>query len=369
MSEFAERRVPEYKVKVDGGELSKEDTLMLQVVRVDLRRQAPASLEIQFNNQEGSYDSKDQFGPGKTVSVEIGYTAGQKPMSLFEGETLGTSVKLAENGPRLFVMRAFDNLHRMTRGRKTKTYLEQKFSDIVAEVCGGHGLSPDSDDTKFKRDYVIQHNQTDLDFIRGIAGWLDYDLHIRHGGEGKGKLRFKKPEVQGSPEITAVYESPNTSSDSELFLRKFDARQSLSRVVSEVVVRGWNPGDKKEIVGRATSSDVYGQMGGGDSGASAVASAWGETERQIVDYKVFTQEEADEIAKTKINEYARAFLRADMEIQGDARLHPGMVFAVKNVGDKLDGNYFIEQATHTFGSKVKQGGGYTTRVIASRCGW
>lgn len=368
MSE-GERRVPDYAVSIDGSELSNEEKLKLQVVKIDLRRQSPASLEIQFNNQDGTFDGKDQFGPGKEVSVKIGYTQGQQPMPLFKGETLGTTVKLAENGPRMFNMRAFDFLHRMTRGRKTRTFLEQKFSEIVGQVCSDHGLNPDSDDTKFKRDYVIQHNQTDLDFIRGIAGWLDYDLHIRHGGDGAGKLRFKKPEVQGSPVITAVYESPNTSSDSELFLRKFDARQSLSRVVSEVVVRGWNPGDKKEIVGRATSSDVYGQMGGGDSSASAVATAWGETERQIVDYKVFTQEEADEIAKTKINEYARAFLRADMEIEGDARLHPGMVFAVKNVGDKLDGNYFIEQATHTFGSKVKQGGGYTTRVIASRCGW
>lgn len=368
MSELA-RRVPEYVISVDGGELSNEDKLALQVVTVDLRRQAPASVEIQFNNQNGTFDGRDEFGPGKEVAVKLGYTVGQRPMPVFKGETIGTTVKLAQNGPRLFVMRAFDFLHRFTRGRKTRTFLEQKFSDIVSQVCTDNKVSADAEDTRFKRDYVIQHNQTDLDFIRGIAGWLDYDLHIRHDDGQSKTVRFKKPEVQGSPVLTAVYEQPNVNSDSEVFLRKFDARQSLSRVVSEVVVRGWNPGQKKEIVGRATSGDVYGSMGGGDSGAGAVSQAWGETERQIVDYKVFTQDEADEIAKTKINEYARAFLRADIEIEGDARLHPGMIIGVKKAGPKIDGNYFIEQATHTFTSKVQQSGGYTTRVIASRCGW
>ncbi|MCB9527963.1 MAG: contractile injection system protein, VgrG/Pvc8 family [bacterium] len=363
------KRVPDYAVTVDGKELTNDDKLNLQVIQVDLRRQAPASLELQFDNQDGTYDGRPEFGPGKEVSVKLGYTTGQTPKPVFKGETIGTTVKLAQNGPRFFVMRAFDFLHRLTRGRKTRTFLEQKFSEIVGQVCTDHGLTADSDDTKFKRDYVIQHNQTDLDFIRGIAGWLDYDLHIRHDSGSSNSLRFKKPEVSGSAVLTAVYEQPNVNSDTEVFLRKFDARQSLSRVVSEVVVRGWNPGQKKEIVGRATSSDVYGSMGGGSSGAGAVSQAWGETERQIVDYKVFTQEEADEIAKTKINEYARAFLRADIEIQGDPRLHPGMIIAIKRAGSKLDGDYFIEQATHTFSSKVQQSGGYVTRVIASRCGW
>jgi phage protein D len=363
------RRVPDYAVKVGGQELSNEDKLALQVIHVDLRRQAPASLELQFNNQGGTFDGRSEFGPGNEVAVSLGYTTGQTPKPVFKGETIGTTVKLAQNGPRLFVMRAFDFLHRMTRGRKTRTFLEQKFSEIVGQVCTDHGLTPDSDDTKFKRDYVIQHNQTDLDFIRGIAGWIDYDLHIRHDSGSSNSLRFKKPEVSASAVLTAVYEQPNVNSDSEVFLRKFDARQSLSRVVSEVVVRGWNPGQKKEIVGRAGASDVYGSMGGGSSSAGAVATAWGETERQIVDYKVFTQDEADEIAKTKINEYARSFLKADLEIQGDARLHPGMIIGVKKAGPKLDGDYFIEQAVHTFSSKVKQSGGYTTRVIASRCGW
>lgn len=359
--------VPEYTLKVGGTAIKDSDRRRLQSIKVDLRRQAPASVEVQFNNKEGTFDDRAEFGPGSEVSVDLGYTGPKGQKLVFTGDVIGTTVKLAENGPRIFVMRAFDALHRLTRGRKTRTFLEQPFSEIVKKVCTENHLTTDAEDTVFVRDYVIQHNQTDLDFLRGIAGWLDFDLRITHDSDPR-KVAFKAPEVSSNPVVTAVYEQPNVA-NGELFLRKFDARQSLSRVVSEVVVRGWNPGQKKEIVGRASSGKVRGTMGGQGSGADVVLEAWGETERQIVDYKVFTQEEADKIAETKLNEYARAFLRADMEIEGDARIHPGMLIKVQQAGKRMDGIYLIDQVTHIFLSKVQQSGGYTTRMIGSRCGW
>ncbi len=47
-----------------------------------------------------------------------------------------------------------------------------------------------------------------------------------------------------------------------------------------------------------------------------ITEKWGETDRQLVDYKVFSTEEADAVARTKINEYARTFIRADVELEG-----------------------------------------------------
>lgn len=359
-------QVPKFVVKLDGAAIEQADEQYLQLIKVDLRRQAPASVEIQFNNKAGDYGKGDKFSPGKAVDVQLGYTT-REPKSVFHGEIIGTMIKVAENGPRVFTLRAFDLLHKLTRGRKTRTFLQQKFSDIVGQVSQEGGLTADAEDTQFQRDYVIQHNQTDLDFLRGIAGWLDYDFCIDHTQDASKTLRFKPPDVGGDAAVVAAYENPKLPD--EVYLRKFDVRQSLARVVSEVVVRGWNPAQKAEIVGRASASDIYGNMGGQQSAADEVIAQWGETERQLTDYKVFSQEEADAIAKTKINEYARTFLRADMEIQGDARLHPGRLVQVKLVGERYDGLYLIESATHIFKAKVSAGGGYTTRVTAARCGW
>lgn len=358
--------VPTYAVKVNGTELPKIDDLHLQQITVELRRQAPASVELQFNNHEGKYDERDDLGPGSEIEVSLGYTDTEKT-KVYTGEIIGTVVRLQENGPRSFVVRSFDFLHRLTRGRKTRTFLEQKFSDIVKQVGQDHGLTVDAEDTAFVREYVIQHNQTDLDFSRGIAGWLDFDLHVRHLEDAK-KLRFKKPDVASDPVMTAVYEKADFAAG-ETALRRFDGRQSLARVVSEVVVRGWDPKTKKEIIGTAAASDIYGKMGGETSALQEVADKWGETERQLVDYKVFTTDEAKKIALTKINEYARTFIRADIEVQGCPAVHPGSVVKFTRVGPRMDGLYFVESVTHLFTSPVGPGGGYTTRLIAQRCAW
>ena len=363
---MADTWVPEYKVRLNGQELPQADDANLQAVTIELRRQAPASVELQFNNHDGSYDKRDELGPGGKVEVQLGYTDGG-PKRVFEGEIVGTRVKLAENGPRVFVAQAFDAVHKLTRGRKTRTFLNQKFSEIVTQVARDKGLTVDAEDTAFLREYVVQHNQTDLDFCRGIAGWLDFDLCIDHTVDPQ-KLRFKAPQVAASPEITAVYDNPNVS-NAEVHLRRFDGRQSLARVVTEVIVRGWDPAQKKEIIGKAQTSQLYDSRQGQTSAPQEVSESWGETERQLVDYKVFSQQEADKIALTKLNEYARTFLRADVEVQGNPKIRPGVVVKLQKIGERFDGHYLVESATHLFTSKVGAKHGYTTRFIAERCGW
>ncbi len=366
-------KVPKYKVHVNGQELTGADDANLQAITVDLRRQAPASVELQFNNESGSYDEHEGLQPGSTVEVSLGYEDdGQgaphdKLTKVFEGEIIGTALKVVDNGPRTLFVRAFDYLHRLTRGRKTKTFLDQKFSDILSQVAQERGITPDAEDTAFVREYVIQHNQTDLDFVRGIAGWLDFDLHIRHLEDAK-KLRFKAPEVGAGPTVKAVYEKPDIPAG-DTYLRKFDGRQSLARVVSEVVVRGWDPKQKREIVGTAPLAQLYDKMGVTASGPEEIADKWGETDRQLVDYKVFSQEEADKVARTKLNEYARSFIRANVEIQGHSQVHPGSIVEIARIGPRYDGPYFVEKCSHHFTSRVDVAGGYTTRFVAARCGW
>ncbi|MFN3203004.1 MAG: phage late control D family protein [Bradymonadia bacterium] len=359
-------RVPDYKIKVNGSELPQEDRVNVQEIFVDLRRQAPASVEIQLNNHEGTYDEREDLAPGAQISVELGYQD-DSTTQVFEGEIIGTQVKAKQNGPRVFLIRAFDYSHRLTRGRKQRNFNSQKFSDLVTTLAQEVGLTPDVEDTQFNREYVAQHNQTNLDFVRGMAGWLDFDLCIRHLEDPK-KLRFKPPELSAAEAVTVVYENPNLQNN-ELHLKKFDGRQSLARVVSHVTVRGWNPGGKAAYIGRAGPDKLYDEMSGDSSAVQMVLDKWGETERQIVDCKVFSQEEADKIAECKLNEYARTFIRVDMEVQGSTLPYPGCTVKAERVGPRYDGKYFVDSVHHIFTSKVGASHGYTTRFIASRCAW
>ncbi len=357
------REVPEIKIS----QLDDDQQRDLQVVKVDLRRQAPASLEVRFNNESGEYGKVDgPLASGGPITVKAGFLGGE-PKPIFHGEILSGVVSGGGSDTRTFTARSFDLMYRMTGERKTRTFLEQKFLDVFSTIAGDHGLSPDTsegqpstDITSLKRDYIIQHNQTDLDFLRGLAGWFDFDLCIDHTQDSSKTLRFRAPQVGADAVVTAAYNAPPTGG---LLLRRFDISQTLSRVVEKVIVRGWNPGDKAEIVGEASGS-LYDDMG--DTPSTSMVSG---QSRQVTDYKPFTIEEANFVAKCKLNEYARTFLRAEMEVTGDARLQPGFIIEVTEVGDKFDGKYFIEEATHVFRSKVSDASGYITRLVASRCGW
>src|SRR5262245_29369144 len=60
------------------------------------------------------------FSLGNTVEVKLGY--GDKLDTLFKGEIVGIEPSYsADRLPRLQV-RCFDRLHRLTRGRKSRTY-------------------------------------------------------------------------------------------------------------------------------------------------------------------------------------------------------------------------------------------------------
>ena len=361
--------VPQFLVKIGGVELPADLAAHLQNVTIDLRRQAPASCEAQFNNHEGTFDGRADLGPGTKIEVHLGYTKNQAlPLTrVFEGEIVGTQVRAQENGPRSYSIRAFDAAHKLTRGRNTRTFLNQKFSEIVQSVGQQAGLTVEAQSTNFQREYVVQNNQTDLDFARGIATWLDFDLCINHL-VNPSALLFNPANAAGDPEVTAIYNNPNPTAG-EVPLRRFDGRQSLARVVSEVVVRGWDPQKKQEIIGRAVQGAIASTMAGQSNAAQEVVQAWGETDRQLVDYKVFSVEEAEAIATAKINEYARTFIRADVEVQGHPKLRAGGIVKLGSVGERFDGHYLVEQVTHVFTSAVGPRSGYTTRFVGERCGW
>ena len=46
-----------------------------------------------------------------------------------------------------------------------------------------------------------------------------------------------------------------------------------------------------------------------------------------------------------------------------------LVVKLQKIGERFDGHYLVESATHLFTSKVGAKHGYTTRFIAERCGW
>jgi phage protein D len=76
------------------------------------------------------------------------------------------------------IVRGYDRRHRMQRARKTRTFVTQKDSDIASAVAREARLSVEAVDSTVIHDYVIQANQTDLEFLQERARRIQYEVFV-----------------------------------------------------------------------------------------------------------------------------------------------------------------------------------------------
>src|SRR5262249_1909505 len=99
--------------------------------------------------------------------------------AIFKGEITGLEPTYDHDLPSRVTVRALNRMHRLARGRKSRTFEGMTDQDIVTKICQEAGLSASCDaQTKIKHDHVYQGNQTDLEFIRQRAARLDYEVLV-----------------------------------------------------------------------------------------------------------------------------------------------------------------------------------------------
>src|SRR5262249_25048100 len=133
-------------------------------------------------------------------------------------------------------------------------YLNVSDKDIVDKICQRYSLTADygSAPPTTQYDHVYQHNQTDLEFLRLRAARIGFELFVNDT-----KLYFRKRDQSDS--------GIKLQCQAEGGLVGFMPRLSTANQVSEVRVRGYDPEQKKEIIGTAKpASSKLGDKTGSD---------------------------------------------------------------------------------------------------------
>ena len=127
------------------------------------------------------------------TDVEIdGQTGGDGELvNLIKGEVTSIEFEYDARGGRAIV-RGYDKSHRLAAGRKTATFQQVTYSDIASQIASDSGLTPEVDDTEGVFEHVFQVNQSNLDFLYGLARLANRDFRV----DGD-KLLFKKPVPSG----------------------------------------------------------------------------------------------------------------------------------------------------------------------------
>lgn len=291
-------------------------------------------------------DDQNLFSVGLTIEISLGYFDDLE--SLFIGEITGLEPEFnIEHQPTLTV-RGFDHSQRLCRNRKTRTFIQLKDSDIATQIAKDAGLTPVVTDSRVIHDYVLQANKTDFEFLFERASRIRYEFLVQ------GEEMVFKPTSNAEGEIAVL-----TMNDD---LLEFYPRLSVMQQVTETDVRGWNPRDKKTIVGIAKPGDEDSMMGGKSSGAGLLSSAFGVATGRLGDIPVANQAEADQIAQAYFNKSVLGLIIGEGICLGRTDLQVGKVVKIDGVGKRFSGPYYIKSLVHHYSANS----GYLTRFVIQR---
>ena len=283
---------------------------------------------------------------GKAIEVKMGY--GNDVKSLFFGDIMGISASLSPAEPPTLTIRAYDRRHKLETYSASRHFEKKTYTDIARDVAYAAGLSFKGDDSKVTHEYVEKFNQSDMAFLEKLAREINY--HVTVVGKN---LLFEPVANRESEIVTLTLEND---------LMDFSVDMSLALHTSEVIVRGWDPVEKKEIVGEAGSGTEETKMGGSASASQLYKKHFGPVAAEITNHPVRTKAEADQLAKARLNETALGLIEASGSIMGNTQLVPGKVIKITGAGNRFSGTYYVASATH----RIDHKNGYRTSFTARR---
>jgi uncharacterized protein len=343
--------VPSFELLINGSALDAETAAHVVSVSVEEDTELPDmfSLEIvatdDLEDQFVWVDDEDLFTVGATVEVKLGYA--DQLTSLFKGEITGLEPSFNSDRLPALVVRGYDRRHRLARGRRTRTFLKKKDSDIAEQIAREAGLTPDTTDSSVTHDYVLQADRTDFEFLLERASRINYEVVVVD------KTLIFKPVANGAGEALTLRADEDLS--------EFSPRLSSAGQVSDVAVRGWDPKNKAAIVGKSESGDVGSTMGGQKVGAAISASAFGAATGLLSRTPVAAQAEADQMARARLSTASLELITGEAACSGRTDIRPGKVVKIDGVGKRFGGQYYITAATHDYTPD-----GYTTRFSFRR---
>jgi uncharacterized protein involved in type VI secretion and phage assembly len=341
-------------VKLGGNTLSGDMEMALAEIEIENTLHLPDSFTLRFHLS--SLDDKLLDIPDDVMNnylaqgtaVVVSEKDNGNTNVIMDGEITSVALEFSSvvpSGQIYAVVQGYDHSHRLHRGRKTKSFIQNSYSDIASKVIQDAGLLARVDATSGVHDYVVQSNQTDWEFLWQLAHRVGYQVYA-DGDE----VHFKKPQ-----EDRGVTVELNWGVD----ISQFRSRSSLAFQDSTVTVRGWDAKEKRAIVGKAETGTGGPNIQDSRSGAQQAKSAFNESSLLVADKPVDTQADAEAMAQSVVDALTGTFIQAEgVTDHGMSSIVPGVKLNINGIG-KRSGEYYVTATTHRYSGHE----GYTTSFV------
>jgi hypothetical protein len=344
--------VPAFAVRVARRDLMRELLIPVSQVEVDLVLSAAGRFSFTVVNV---YDIDrhafvsglgqpvlDVLAFGAAVEIRIGYGDVSALDTLMTGVITEVGTNFPEGGLPELSVAGYDRGFPLTVGKNSRTWANASDSDAVAEIARFHHLDGEIESTREKHAQIEQNQETDIDFIKKLAERNHFEFYVR-----KDTLHFSKPKDKGDGVVTLKWGEG---------LLSFRPEANLAGQVSGVEIYGWDTNSKRLIKGVARAGDESGREPGRQSAADLLRGPKTQLPMLRLRQPVFTKAEADERAKSALNESAKQFLTGEAESVGLPQILPDESVSLLNLGTPFSKTYYVQQSVHKVDSN-----GYRTR--------
>jgi phage protein D len=354
MADQQQQHTNQLRVEVDGSPLADEVVQHLVAGVVDDDLNLPDLFSLSFRDAAREVIEQGRFQIGSKVKLSVVSDDSPGGAPLLSGEVTALEME-HDPGGTLTIVRGFDQSHRLFRGQRSESYANVTYADVAGQVASRAGLQPGRiDATTPVHQHVSQGNQTDWQFLRGLASEVGYEVAVVEG-----KLDFRRParsaEAPGSGDLAS--ENPLQLSLGSNLLR-LRAVVTSAEQVREVEVRGWDPAQKRALVGSAPAATSSASL---PLQPAELAGKFNGDRHVGVEVPYRTQAEVDAAAKALAERVAGAFAELEGTARGNPKLRAGKPVSLGLVGEPFDGKYTPSSTRHVFDPE----GGYTTSFTVS----
>lgn len=329
--------VPAFGLRVGGSPLPETVRRDVVEVRVHQDVELPGMFTVRLIDwdadlRRATWSEPGLFDPGAPVEVSLGYVGMLQPV--LSGEITGLELEVDRGRVPMLVVRGYDRRHRLMRGRLTRSFVQLTDSDIAQHICRERTLALRATPTTLRHEHVLQHNQTDLEFLTGRARRIGYEVDLDD------RTLLFRPRREPMPPVVVLRRDRG--------LISFLPRLTTMGQTSGAAVQGWDPAQPDSRLRAVAGTDDPDATGGlSPPGAPVDPGALAVGNRTVI-RPLAAQAEAAALADGLAGSTEPWRVEGAGTCIGHPDLRAGRPVQIDGLGSRFSGRYTVTAAVHTY---------------------
>src|SRR5215213_6933498 len=193
MADDQHKLVAHFLLEVEGMPESAGVELMHSLVSVVVESSLhlPDVATIRVKDTALRWIDDKKLEPGKRIKVSAEGPQAKGAHPLFDGEIVELEPEFLV-GVQNLTIRAFDVMHRLSRGRRVRSFLNMTDGDVLQKIASEAGMTAKAEHASIVHPYLFQNNETDLEFLHTRARAAGAVMFA----DGR-SIRFEPPKAEG----------------------------------------------------------------------------------------------------------------------------------------------------------------------------